>query len=391
MSYITGMYRAGSACAEPSNSQRFFFRSSDALTAFLLPLLLLATTLRSPVHAQQNISLATPECVLGQQDPLHQIRGVALQENQAVVLTSPSPAIHVYAIDSCRNEHRWGREGQGPGELENAVDITFFKDSIAVLDLIPGNSRVTIFSITGEVGDLSTISDFTIVDRIEAAGSKLIVEGREFNQRQRTVATLGNTTSALLQYTTPESIRFRSQNGPMRNLAIDPPFASSPAWAALGDSVLAYWDGARDLVELLSANGRLLDTLKLPAAQIAVTEADQEAWIQKHFSPEAELFGVRDPYREFRDDARDSVDFPDLFAPVLGMKADVVDGIWVLRAEGVNGQVWSLIRSEGERARISLPAGRELAAVGLTHLATSAVDELGVELVELYRWRRITN
>ena len=345
----------------------------------------------APVQAQEA-RLGQPLRVLGVDEspaiakkvPLYRVRDVAFAADQVIVLTAPEPSIHVFDLAGRSRSRAWGREGKGPGELENPVAMTAIGDFVHVLDLVPGAPRVVTFTLSGESVRTTVVSGVELGVTLSAVGDELIVETAEFRGRNRKLVRVAQPDAALTEFMRPEQIQLVSDEGPMQSLRVAPPFAAQPHWTVLQGAGVALWPGEGQHITVLPLRGGDTLVIELPERSYPLTAADQARWIERTFPADAEVFGIRDAYRGLRKAARERIQFPDVFPPVLRLESDSRGGLWVLRADRATGQVWTLIEAGVETLTLVGPPGRDLVAFGARMLAATTVDENGVELIEIY-------
>jgi len=337
----------------------------------------------APVQAQEA-RLGRPLRVLGVDEPLYRVRDVVFAADQVIVLTAPEPSIQVFDITGRSRSRSWGREGKGPGELENPVAMTVIGDFVHVLDLVPGAPRVVTFTLTGEAVRTTVASGVELGVALSAVDDELIIETAELRGRTRKLVRVAQPDAALLEFVRPEQIQLVSDEGPMQSLRVTPPFAAQPHWTVLQGAGVAFWPGEGQHIAVLPLHGGDTLVIELSKRAYPLTAADQARWIERTFPVDAEVFGIRDAYRGLRKAARERIQFPDAFPPVLRLDSDSRGGLWVLRADRASGQVWTLIEAGIETLTLVGPPGRDLVAFGARMLATTAVDENGVELIEIY-------
>mgnify|MGYP000055991612 CR=1 FL=1 len=161
-------------------------------------------------------------------------------------------------------------------------------------------------------------------------------------------------------------------------LAVRPPFSAQTTWAVLADGGLAIWTPGDSGVRRADRGAAAIPT----GPRLPVDDADREHWLATAIPQEFMGRRVFDP---LRDEARRSLAFPDSFPPVLALEPDPSGGLWIRKSTAGGGEVWHARAADGSAAgAIALPPGRRLLAVGPGAVAAAAIDEQGVERVEIY-------
>ncbi len=146
---------------------------------------------------------------------------------------------------------------------------------------------------------------------------------------------------------------------------------------------VAVWYPESTAIVLLDFDGRPTAHLPVPPSTYPVHDADREFWFQTAIPTE---FMGRRVFEPIRRRAREVVEFPRRFPPVLELQSDPNGGVWIRKTSAGSGQVWAMLDARGATGTtIRLPPGRTLLTVGARELVARATDELGVERVEVYR------
>lgn len=351
----------------------------------MLLLWMLAWTVPMVGYAQSLPACETPDVirVVGEDHPLYRIEDARVDGARIVVLTQPSPAVHVF---DDRTYAAWGEEGDGPGEVQNPRALTMAGEQIRVLDLRPGASRIITYTSDGTPVGTTSIRDPTLVSTFDQMVDTVLVEGSAFRSPERTLVRITpDGRERIRTFHGAEKVRITAEQGPMQSMRVDEPFASHPQWTLTARGQLAFWEPGRQAIDLFTLQGDPVGRIPLSSRpSIPVEPEDRAAWVERTFSPDASLFGVQDPYRGIRDKALNVVDFPETYPAVLEMKPDPTEGIWVLRAHKHTGQIWTLEQRNENNHTLCLPAGRELLDVGNRYLAVHAISNRGVETIEIY-------
>lgn len=366
---------------EPGRPMRFALVAALALSA--------ASCTEADPAVEGPIRLSGPVRTFGVDHPLYQIRDAALEGETLFVLTSPEPSVHVFRVDSPASYRAWGSEGSGPGELSNPKALIARSEIVHVLDMVPGKNRVNTYSWEGGLLRVSPISGIQIAYDFALIDGSFLVEAGNFGDRMHVIYRMDPNRGEMEAVAHVENqapqVRLEPGDGPIRSYTIHLPFSAQPRWAAT-PAALAIWPGYGSDIQLLSLSGNTVGTVHIPDGGIPVDAKDRDVWLDRTFPLHGELFGVRNPYRELRNEVRNTVRFPDTFPPALRIEPAVGGGLWVLRAEKFAGEVWSLIDRNAEPVTLSMPGGRQVLAFGDEYVAAKVVDADGVETIELYRW-----
>lgn len=334
----------------------------------------MALGVASPAGAsgQDSAELST---VLGRDSGfLFGTRAVATRGSRVAVLTDPAPAVHVFDGSDVRE---WGDEGQGPGELRDPTDIAW-ADAIVILDT--GNRRIELFSEDGvhlRGGRLDLWAN-----RIEVVDGDTILGAFSPMEDSRAVVRLrtGGVDTLLSYEARGESVRLEADGAP--GLTVKPPFTGQDRWSVSPAGELVWFSAESGTLRFRGTDGTGT-AVSVTWTGMPVTEADREWWIATTIPSE---FMGRPVFEPLRPVARREVEFPERLPPVLALEADPAGGVWVKRTTSATGEVWRLVRRDGEVVgELRFPEGRQLLAAGDASLYALARDELDIESVEVYR------
>jgi hypothetical protein len=304
---------------------------------------------------------------------LYEVRAAAFSGHDLVVLSGGVPALHLFE----GTRHRaWGARGRGPAELTGPQNAVWSGSRILVRD---GElQKIATYDRAGNFIQSRPLNGAMAV-RLEMAGRDTLVE--LFGQQTRTVVRLrGARQDTVLRFApATEMVRLAAPGAP--TLTLPAPFAGQPAWAALPDGRIAFWDGQEQAIRLLDLSGRPVGRLPLPATRYAVTAADREAWFANAIPTQIRGQQVFEPLRQV---ARSEVRFPSHFPMVMALRADPAGGVWVLQSGTANGQRWVHVAAGQAPTRIQLPPRQSLLAFGEHEIAALARDADDVESVHVY-------
>jgi hypothetical protein len=304
-------------------------------------------------------------------DTLHGVRSAAFSGSDLLVLDAPAPALHLYAGTARR---AWGARGRGPAELMNPYNAVWAGGRILVRD--SELQKLASYDRAGALVGTRPLAGMAV--HLAMAGADTLVE---WFGTTRTVARLrGARQDTVLRYTVdvPE-IQLSAPGAP--SLSLPAPYAPSPAWAALPDGRVAFWDGRENDIRVLDRAGRVAGRIAIPADRYPVTAQDREAWIASGIPESVRGERVFEPLRAA---ARTEVRFPRQLPPVMAMRAEPSGGVWVMQSGSAGGQRWARLAQGRAPLRIRLPAGERLLDISRAEIATLARDADGAERIHVY-------
>lgn len=292
------------------------------------------------------------------------------------VLTEPEPAVHLYGPDGTTE---WGREGQGPAELQSPVDITWENDRIHVLDI--GNRKFVRFDREGGFEQSRGLGDAWARTLDIVRGDTVLGTFVPMTDARAVVRVSGQVSDTLLRYRSRgEDHRLEAPGAP--SLTVKAPFSAQLRWTATPEGGLAWYDPGTGELVLQDRAGVEVSRTSVPWGGSEVTEADREWWIANRIPAD---FQGRAVFEPLRDVAREELDFPERHAPVLALERDPAGGVWVKRTLESEGERWTRLAPGGAvTGDFRLPPGRRLIAISEARVFAVARDALDVETVEAY-------
>ena len=111
-------------------------------------------------------SMPDPDHILGEEKGFFNIKDVVVEEDISIILTSNEPFVSIFNHDGNNILAAFGKEGQGPGELQNPAAICTDGDIIYLIDSQPGKNKLMAYTKTGQVVYEKLIKDFELVTEI---------------------------------------------------------------------------------------------------------------------------------------------------------------------------------------------------------------------------------
>ena len=305
-----------------------------------------------------------------------------------------------------------GRQGEGPGEFEQPVDMGFFGDSLWVWDM--GNYRVSHFDPEGEfLGSASPTVDFGGPDEIPArpdrplrdgtfigsvpAFSHMIATGELTESPHVHMDADGNVLARIwaMPYEPRDVFAIMSDDG-VRGSFSSQPFDDGHSVTRGDDGLLVLerraWTGEGEAVVRVTKIGLGGDTLlaasvpydpvPLPAERFDSAAADlAERWS-----------GDTGPFSATEAEVREEMYRP-AYLPAVRRVTQADDGmIWLRRYDPVEtesgermSEWWVLDAGGAPLARALTPAGVSLRVIGGDTVWGIETDELGVQYIVRYR------
>lgn len=309
-------------------------------------------------------------------DWLYGITAAAANGERLGVLTTEFPAVHVLGSEPVVE---WGERGQGPGELSAPSDIAWPDAHIGILDT--GNRRIELFDAGGGHVRSRGLGGVWANRMDIVAGDTIIGTFVPMSDDRRVVRLRGEEVDTLFEYVRRgDSVRLTAQGAP--SLTVKSPFTGQDEWTVLPDGGFAWYLAESQELRFGDREGGFGEAIRLDWVGAAVGSAEKEWWIAAAIPSD---FQGRPVFEPLRDVARREVEFPEKLPAVLGLEADATDGVWVKRSLATRGEVWGLVRSDGEvDGEVRLPVGRELLAVGAAGLFVLGRDEFDLEFIEVY-------
>lgn len=305
--------------------------------------------------------------VAGQQ--MEGIRAAAFRGDELVVLDAPgsAPRLHFFSPRG----HRIAATSRS--EMRNPRSVAWINDVVLVRD--PETRRILGFDGAGRLVSSRPLPAGQSIALSAAGGDTLLglsttaagIVMRLRGARQDTLLRLP-VTSRIIRLTAPG----------VPSLELPAPFEPHALWTGLPSGGIAVWEG-RGAVRVLNRAGEEVATLALPTERHPVTEADRDRWLAGAL-PVIRGEAVFEPLRER---ARATVEFPSTHPAALALIADPEDGVWVLRTPAASGQRWLHLTRRGAAARLDLPPGQSLLAVGRSEVAVFTRSRAG-ERIHVY-------
>jgi len=331
-------------------------------------LLAIARITAAPARAQ-----APPEriTVLVADGPVGKVTGAEFHGTTLFVLAAEPAGI--YRAEGTRLR-RWG----ATTTLQSPADVAVAGERLLVRDA--GRQSLATFGADGRLLATRPLPG-PIASWVGMSGGDTLVTLLAFrNDSAALVRLRGAAADTLRRFAMPHPVRLMARGSPTYSVA--PPFSPTPAWAALPGGGVAFWDGGSGAIARLDARGRPRGSVPLPRERYPVGAADREWWLNDAIPQE---FMGRRVFEPLRARARTELSFPSTFPVVLALLADPAGGVWIRRTPPPGGEVWAWVDEDGTRARLRLPPGRELIAIGPAALAARSRDAAGRPVVELYR------
>ncbi|MEX0719415.1 MAG: hypothetical protein WD059_02025 [Balneolaceae bacterium] len=335
--------------------------------------------------------------IFGEEVILEGISGAALQEDALFVLTSAEPYIHKFNLRDSSSYSSWGRKGNGPGEVNNPIDIELADNSIYLLDLRPGACKLIQYNQQGVI-----ISEYPLnrvgikmCYRFEfGSGFKLLEIGR-FAERERHLVLLDDNSNRLDTLTVllePASKKVLVPEGPMRSWNFTDPFIPAPYWSLSENGKLYYWSGEEEYISISGLRTNNISKLKTSEKAILISVSDIDFFIDKRFPLNGKpLFGHKNPYRHLRGKIKKELEESnsEFFPLVNSIKIDPLGNIWMLKASKADGQIWSSLSENGSETTYKFTKGKTVMVFGKMYIAMRSKNELNDDIIELYDREKI--
>ena len=334
-------------------------------------------------------------------EPVHRFGGAPVEwagvtdvdatDSLLVVSARSEPYLYLYQLSDGTILKSWGARGEGPGEFgEPPTSVALVGPLVYAVDL--NQQRLNAFDTRSDAvetrrGTELGLADPAYVARLERVGNVLLVMPFEpMGRGVAVVAWRGQAGSAdtLVAYERPA--RSIGLDGPPR-FGVPPPFTIGPLWTATTQGIAYYPDEVVTDLRIVALDGSVVSRRNLSLVdRFEATAADREWWMDQHIPQE--FAGRRGVFDAVRNQARETLDFPDHLPSVLDLVGGPKGDVWVLRTPTAAGQTWDVVDATGEvSGRVEFPAGWRLAAVLAESIVVIVTDELGVETVQVHRLR----
>ncbi|NIR43532.1 MAG: hypothetical protein GWN99_06490 [Gemmatimonadetes bacterium] len=357
------------------SSQRRFRLAVPCAAVLLVMLPAFASGQDAPALLERRGDAAT-ELLFG-------VKDAAVRLDAVAVLTEPAPAVHLFPAGQYE---AWGDEGRGPAELSSPVDLDWVGADVMVLDI--NQHKLVTYGSDGAFKGSRSLGD-AWAKRFYVVGGDTLLGTFVPMTRERAIQRIrhGERTTVVSYETSDRTVRLEAFGAP--SLTVPLPFTPQPHWTVTSDGLIALWSPGRDGLDLLDRDGRTLTTIEGVGDALEVRPEDREHWF-RHAIP-SEFMGrpVFDPLRPV---AREAVEFPEHFPPVLELAGDTRGGVWIRKSTQGSGELWVLLSRDGEeQGSLRFPAGRQVLAFGEDRIVALTVDDLEIEIIEVYavpRWAR---
>lgn len=304
---------------------------------------------------------------------------------------------------------RWGREGEGPGEISASFGVGSIAvgpaDTLWIADR--RNQRFTLIPLAAEGRPASiplmedtegfSIVRELVVDSLGPIGQiTSFIFDREADTRPPEILVRfqrgdDDVSRDTIYSATPNHMKIVqfSVNGREIFSPVGMQFEPQLAWAHFSDGGLAVQDGAEYEIRLLEPDGTLQRIIRRAPAPRATTDADRQAVIDRILAPPEDGDGNGDDAEaaKLRRSRADALYFADVIPRIVDLRIDTQDRLWVAVAGQEPGKVGRIDVYDrdgallGELADLPLPArffGRDRAVL-------LGQDELDVQQIEILR------
>lgn len=325
-----------------------------------------------------------PVKIYGKDHFLINIKDVVIKGDTVISITGDFPSIHIF---SEKYYTSWGKEGNGPGELNITESVEVRNESIYILDFRTGSCKVIRYDLTGQYISSIPVRGYLCHD-FNLGGDQQLIEVGSFGDQKKNIMDLGRPLRKVASFKEPDPVRIRTPEGPMQHYNVENPFIAKPIWHLNSKGKLIMWNGESNDLTIKNLKTKQETSVSMPpVSNIVIKPAAVKLWIDDKFPANKVVFGRERFFRSVRKRAGDKVPIPDYYAPLYDIKTDPWGNIWVQRTRYRKaGQVWTYLPLAEERnLTFELPEGRKLAAVGKEYVAATMMDEDGIEYIELYK------
>jgi len=327
---------------------------------------------------------------------LHRVQTALLLPDRRILVANGGTSELRYFDSSGTYLYSVGRDGFGPGEFNRIESVWLARDSLVVFDF--GLSRVSVFSISGELGRTLTLGRdplsrpfalWVFADgRILAA--QLVFDGGGAGLRRertqlvyRRYSPNGAVLDSLGVFLLGESYSESSSIGPGMgaSMVTDAPFGRRASTNVSGNR-LYYASSETYDIQVFDSAGRLERIIRRPVPNRPVTSRDIEAF--KAEFVEGSAPGSWD--RRIVDD----LEFPETMPAYGTVAVDALGNVWVAEYGG-SGRVdrtgrWTVFNPDGRMLGVvEVPRGGRLTDIGADYLMGVWLTDLDVPQVRMYR------
>lgn len=318
----------------------------------------LAASDQSTSHQPVEDTLRTPERidVVADGATLYQVQDAFIYNNQAIIVQKPEPG--VVQFRGGEMVASWGREGQGPTELQNPTGVVVNDEYVAVLNRMP--AKVVYYDHDGNSIYHTMINGYQVANGWTVTEEDTLISVSNMSDESGTVDLVrlhdGETLEAL-SVDGGDDIRVEPDEGPA--MTMPAPFMS-PAWTITHGGRVYQWKHDGYIVEMDTDGNEQRRYATENFRAFPIHEDDINRYLEDVFDPDAEFRGIRDAFRHVREEARETVDFPDVFPAVLDMKATPNGGLWLRRTATNEGSIWSYWHNGEEETSYQFAAGQRV-------------------------------
>ena len=334
-------------------------------------------------HQSTQDTLHTPERVdiVADEAALYQVHDAFMHNGQVTVVQDPEPGVLQFQAGEMTAS--WGREGEGPSDLQSPAGVVVNDTYIAVLDRMP--AKVVYFDHEGNSIHNTMIDGYQFASGWAVTEEDTLISVSNMSDESGTsdlVRLHDGETLEALSVDAGEDIRVEPDEGfPMTMPA---PFMS-PAWTITHEGRVYQWTHDGYIVETDTRGNEQRRYSTDDFRAFPINDDDIDGYLEHVFDPEAEFQGVRDAFRHVREEARESVDFPDVFPAVLDMKAAPSGGLWLRRTTTNEGSIWSYWHDGEEQASYQFSAEqRVLHFLDDERVLVRGRDDDGAPIIEVY-------
>jgi hypothetical protein len=377
---------------------------------------LLATT---PVTAQR---VAEPVATFP--EPFSQVVGIRQLSDGRLIIADRLEQ-HVSYIDFTRGTLRQiGREGEGPGEYRQPMDLAPFPDDGTLLTDF-GNMRISLIDNQGRINQSWPMMrpgpdggmQFVRPSATDGEGNiyfsttGMVMRGRGAssptpsdsgylfrvdleNETTDTVATLY---SEPIQQDGQQSVRISGGSARIQGFSVRP-FRTEDAWGVAPDGRIAIVRATNYSVDWLNPDGHMVVGTATPYERVRITQKEKEAWAERSSGNTVSMvvsgsggsgsgsnsFSVPTP-------DVDEMEFPEYMPPFGTGAVNVAPNgdVWVrLNRSADNPEpLFDVFNSNGRKVRqVQLEQGRRLVGFGTGSFYAVLIDEDDLQWLEQYSY-----
>ncbi len=342
--------------------------------------------------ASPSASLGAGAAATDGRPPLSRVRDATrLQDGTVVVADGGSASLVVFDADGSHAD-TWGRKGQGPGEFTGLASVASWRgDSIAAWDM--WQNRVSVFDDGGIFGRsfrlLPTEESAPRVIDVKADGTVLAVILPSIGPGERRSGVVRRDRDyVILDDEGYLQASLGTFPGPEGYVDLSGDFLMSWVLPFGRSTVAAFWQdwvvvGTNDQYEIRSyrTDGALHRLVRRNHDVASPTQADLDAHV------EALLADMPREERAVQEASAAKLPLVDAYPAYGRVRGDPQGRLWVedYRLPGYEARTWTVYDGQGcVREVVELPEGLDVYEIGRDYVLGKAVDELGVERVQLW-------